>query len=129
MEPAQTTPRKPLRLWPGVALAVLLLLARFGWKLVVPGFEGFSQGMMASFACAAAILLWWVFLSRAPWSERLGAVGLIAAGLAAAWFFKHESMGPLWLAGYAVPFLFLALVLWAAATRRLADGPRRAAMV
>jgi outer membrane protein assembly factor BamB len=131
MTPAQNgepTSRKPLRLWPGVALAVLLLLARFGWKIVVPGFKGFSQGMMSAFACMALLLLWWVFLSRARWSERLGAIGLMAVGLGAAWFLKHESMGPLWLFGYGLPFLFLALVIWAVASRRLADGPRRASM-
>src|SRR5689334_12537680 len=122
------TLQKPLRLWPGVILVVLLMLARFGWKMAVPGFEGFSQGMMATFGCMAALLLWWLFFSRAPWSERLGAIGLMAAGLAAAWFLRHESMGPLWIIGYAVPFLFLAFVAWAAASRRLAEGPRRAAM-
>src|SRR5215212_3882121 len=90
-----TTLRKPLRLWPGVVLAVLMLLARFGLKVVVPGFKGFEQGMMASLACVLALLVWWVFLSRARWSERLGAVALMVAGLAAAWFLKDESMGPL----------------------------------
>ncbi|MFL6293594.1 MAG: PQQ-binding-like beta-propeller repeat protein [Thermoanaerobaculia bacterium] len=122
-------PRKPLRLWPGVALAVLLLLSRFGWKMAVPGFKGFSQGMMGALACIAALLLWWLFLSRAPWSERLGAIGLMVAGLGAAWLLKHESMGPLWLVGYAIPVLFLALVVWAVASRRLADRPRRVAMI
>ena len=51
-----------------------------------------------------------------------------AATLAGAWFFKHESMGPLWLLGYAVPSLCLALVAGAASSRRLPDGPRRATM-
>ncbi len=128
MNTEEPTLRKPLRLWPGVVLAALLLLARFGVKMIVPGFEGFSQGMMYAFGCMAALLLWWVFFSRVPWSERLGALGLMAAGLAAAWFLRHESLGPLWIIGYAVPFLFLALVAGAAASRRLADGPRRATM-
>ncbi|MEA2564530.1 MAG: outer membrane protein assembly factor BamB [Acidobacteriota bacterium] len=122
------TLRKPLRLWPGVVLAVLMLLARFGLKMVVPGFKGFEQGMMASLACVLALLVWWVFLSRAPWSERLGAIVLMVAGLAAAWFLKHESMGPLWLVAYAVPVLFVAFVAWAVASRNLADRPRRAAL-
>jgi hypothetical protein len=37
--------RKPLRLWPGVVLVVLLLLARFGVKAAVGGFKGFTLGM------------------------------------------------------------------------------------
>jgi outer membrane protein assembly factor BamB len=128
MNTAEPTLRKPLRLWPGVVLAALLLLARFVWKIVVPGFGGFAQGMQGAIVCALLLVLWWTFFSRAPWSERLSALGLMVAGLAAAWFLKHESMGPLWIIGYAVPFLLLAFVAWAVASRRLADGPRRAAM-
>ncbi|HET8550547.1 MAG TPA: PQQ-binding-like beta-propeller repeat protein [Bryobacteraceae bacterium] len=122
-EPAR---RKPLRLWPGVIAVVLLLLARFGLKAVIPGFRGFSLGMMWSFGAALAVVLWWVLLSRARWSERLGAVVLMIVALAGTWQLKHDSMGPLWLAAYAVPGLCLALVVGAAAGRRLSDGPRRA---
>jgi hypothetical protein len=112
-----------------VALAVLLLLARFGWKIVVPGFKGFAQGMQGAIVCTLLLIVWWVFFSRARWSERLGALGLMAVGLAAAWFLRHESMGPLWVVAYAVPLLCLALVGWAVASRRLAEKPRRWAMV
>jgi outer membrane protein assembly factor BamB len=72
--------------------------------------------------------LWWAFFSRARWSERLGAIVLMIVGLAGAWHLRHESMGPLWLVGYAVPVLCLALVAGAAASRRLPDGRRRATM-
>ena len=75
-----------------------------------------------------AVLLWWVFFSRVPWLERLGAIVLMIVGLGGAWHLRHESMGPLWLVGYAVPGLCLALVAGAAASRRLPDGPRRATM-
>jgi outer membrane protein assembly factor BamB len=122
----QPTPRKPLRLWPGVAAVALLWLARFGLKAAIPGFKGFALAMQWSFGAAAAVLLWWLFFSRARWLERLGAVVLMGAGLGATWLLRHESMGPLWLVGYAVPVLCLALVAGAAVGRRLPDGPRRA---
>jgi outer membrane protein assembly factor BamB len=128
VSPGAPAPRKPLRLWPGVVAVVLLALLRFGLKAVVPGFRGFSLGMMWSFGAVAAVVLWWALLSRAPWLERLGAIVLMAVGLAGAWYLRHESMGPLWLVGYAVPGLCLALVAGAAASRRLPDGPRRATM-
>jgi len=131
MATAQTdapTRQKSLRLWPGVIAVVLLWLARFGLKLVVPGFEGFRLGLTGSIFAAGAVVVWWVFLSRAPWLERLGAVVLMTVALAAAWRFKHETMGPLWLAGYAVPVLLLAFVAWAVASRHLTVGRRRAAM-
>ena len=53
-------PNRPLRVWPGVVAATLLLLARFGLKAIVPGFEGFSRGMMWSFGAAGLVLLWWL---------------------------------------------------------------------
>jgi len=124
----EPTSRKPLRLWPGVVAVVLLWVARFGLKVVIPGITGFSLGMMWSFGAAAAVVLWWLLFSRARWSERLGAIFLMIAGLLGAWHLRHESMGPLWLVGYAVPGVCLALVAGAAASRRLPDGPRRATM-
>ena len=119
---------KQLRLWPGVVAVAALWLARFGLKAVIPGFAGFELGMMWGFGGVLAVLVWWVFFSRVPWSERLGVILLMVAALAGTWQVKHESMGPLWLLGYAVPVLCLALVAGAAASRRLAGGPRRATM-
>jgi outer membrane protein assembly factor BamB len=119
---------KPLRVWPGVVAVTLLLLARFGIKAVVPGFSGFSRGMMWSFGGAAAVVLWWLLLSRARWHERLGGLALMVGGLAGAWYLRHPSMSVLWLVGYAVPTVCLGLVAGAAASRRLPAGPRRATM-
>ena len=123
------TSQKPLRLWPGVVAAVLLLLVRFGLKIVVPGFNGFSLAMQGGLLSALAIVVWWAFLSRAPRSERWGAIVLMIVALGATWRIKHESMGPLWLVGYAVPVLCLAFVTWAVASCRLSDRRRRATMV
>jgi outer membrane protein assembly factor BamB len=123
-----TTPaaRKPLRLWPGVVAAVVMGLARFGVKALVPGFTGFSRGMMWSFGGVALVVLWWILLSRARWFERLGGVLLMIVGLFAAWQLRHDSMGPLWLVGYAVPGVCVALVAGAALGRRLPDRLRPA---
>ncbi|MGH7493679.1 MAG: PQQ-binding-like beta-propeller repeat protein [bacterium] len=132
MANAQTdepTRQKSLRLWPGVLAAALLWLARFGLKVFVPGFKGFSLGAQGGLIGAVAVVVWWAFLSRAAWFERLGAIVLMIVGLGATWSLKHESMGPLWLFTYAIPILCVAFVAWAVATRRLADGSRRATMV
>jgi outer membrane protein assembly factor BamB len=121
--------RKPLRLWPGVVAAVLLLLVRFGVPIVVPGFEGYRVAIFGEFLGVLAIFVWWMFFSRAPWLERLGAIILMVVAVAATWRFNHESLGIMWCVAYAVPVLNLALVAWAVVGRRLADRPRRAALV
>ncbi len=75
----KTPGRKPLRLWPGVVIAILQCVVSFGAPVVRP-----DDTLLAVFAGPVgtlAIVLWWVFFSRAPWAERLGAVGLMVAGL------------------------------------------------
>jgi outer membrane protein assembly factor BamB len=126
------TTRKPLRLWPGVAAAVLLVLVRFGLPLVIP--DGAILGVLGAAVCGLLIALWWLFFSRAPWLERVGAIVLMIVGTYASYYIVHESISggfmgrmlPLFL---AIPGFALALVVWAAASRGLATGPRRAALV
>jgi hypothetical protein len=130
-ESVAPTPQKPLRLWPGVVAAVLLCVVRFVVPTVVP--DSLFVAMMGSALGSLTILVWWVFLSRAPWSERLGALVLMFAALFATKRFVHESiagagMGVL-LYFMAIPVMSLALVAWAVASRRLSSGPRRASMV
>jgi outer membrane protein assembly factor BamB len=122
---------KQLRLWPGVVIVILLWLIRFGSPVVAPDATFF--GVLAGFVGAAAIVLWWLLLSRAPWSERLGAVALMIVALFATKRIVDVSiatgaMGYL-LYFLAIPVLSSALVAWAVATRRLPDGLRRVTMV
>lgn len=127
------TLRKPLRLWPGVVLVILQWLVRFVLPVIKP--EAMMYAVLGGLAGGVLIVVWWLFFSRAPWSERLGAVALIIVALFAALLIPgilHESiaagaMGMLFPI-LAIPGLSLALVVWAAASRGLADGPRRVAM-
>jgi outer membrane protein assembly factor BamB len=126
--PEAPTSRK-LRLWPGIIIVALLFISRFGVKAVIPGIEGFGKGMMGSFGFVIIFLLWWAFFSRAAWLERLSAIGLFAVAIGGTWLLRHESMWILWLVGYAIPWLCLAFITWAVATRRLPDRVRRLTMV
>ena len=134
-----STAQKPLRLWPGVVLAILVGLLRYVVPAVAPedftvsdvplGFLGFLGGVLS----ALAIVVWWVFFSRVPWSERAGAIILSIVGLFAVSRMVHESitggmMGML-LYVYSIPVLSLALVVWAVVAGRLAPGARRAWLV
>jgi outer membrane protein assembly factor BamB len=133
MTTAQTdpsAPRRPLRLWPGILLATLLLLARLGVPTVVPEAGMFS--VIGGIVGALAIVLWWVFFSRAPWSERVGAIVFMVVALFATSYVVHESiangMMGMMLFILGIPVLSLALVASAVATRRLSSGSRRAGM-
>ncbi len=128
---AHATPAPTLRLWPGVAIVVLQWLARFVVPVFVPEF--ILYGVMAGVAGGPALVVWWLFFSRAPWSERLGALVVMFVAMAATWPFLDASIST-GAMGFifpmlAMPGLCLAFVLWAVATRHLPVGPRRATMV
>jgi hypothetical protein len=124
--------RKPLRLWPGVAAAAVLVVLRFIVPAVLP--DGSSIGMLGAMAAGLLILLWWLFFSRAAWIERIGALVLIVIGAVLTRFVVHESIAGglmgLMVFVYAIPATVpLALVLWAVVTRHLPTPARRATMV
>jgi outer membrane protein assembly factor BamB len=127
----ELSPRKPLRLWPAVAIAIVQLLVMFGAPVVAP--DAGPIGMLGGVVGALAILVWWVFFSRAAWFERVGAIVLMIVAVWAASTVAHESIvgagrGML-IFILPTPYLSLALVAWAVATRHLHDGLRRATLV
>src|SRR3989475_96308 len=127
----EVTPQKPLRLWPGVVAVVLQWLVRFVVPVVVPG--AIAVGMIGELLGGLTIVVWWLFFSRAPWSQPVGAIVLMGVALFATPRIVHKSiatgmMGMMFVI-YAIPLLSLAFVAWAVASRRLSSGPRRASMV
>jgi outer membrane protein assembly factor BamB len=126
---AAETPQKPLRVWPGIVIVVLLWIARFGVKALIPGIEGFGLAVMSSLALTVVLIIWWAFFSRAKRLERLAALALMVAGLGIAWLLRHESMWVPWLIAYALPVLSLAFVAWAVLTRNLPNRLRHATLV
>ena len=132
--------RKPLRLWPGVALGVLILVLRYVTPQIAPpavrGRHGAAMSTLFSFLGALLasilVLLWWLLFSRAPWVDRLLALGLVAVGFLAGPLVQDVSittgaMGMLYPI-LVIPIVALAFVAWAALTRHLPDGVRRMTM-
>ena len=74
--------------------------------------------MIGAAVCALIVLLWWLLFSRARWYERVGALVLIVAAVAAERSFVHPSIagGAMGNLSYilAIPTLSVALVGWAA---------------
>jgi outer membrane protein assembly factor BamB len=122
-------PRKPLRLWPGVAAASILVLA--GYILPIFARQYAGLGMMVAVGSALVVILWWILFSRARWYERLGAIVLMIAAAVAQKYIVHPSIagGAMGNLSYVlvIPTLCVALVVWAALSRRLATRARVAA--
>ncbi|MDP1570044.1 MAG: PQQ-binding-like beta-propeller repeat protein [Vicinamibacterales bacterium] len=124
-----TATRPPLRLWPGVVIAVAQVALWLAGPVVFVEAD-LPVGVIASVFGAAATLVWWLLFSRAAWLDRLGALVLMAVALWATSLVLHASIagagqGMLFYI-MAVPAMTLALVAWAAATRSLGEGGRRA---
>src|ERR1051326_686107 len=128
--PTHRHDRKPLRLWPGITFAVLLGVLWYAVPAFMPDF--FLYGLMGGLVCALAVLLWWAFFSRAPGFERWASFALMIVAVPATRSLIDKSiangaMGMLfWIS--VIPTLSLALVAGVVASRRLAEGPRRAAL-
>ncbi len=133
MTPARTlepTLRKPLRLWPGVAIVTVQWLLWLVLPLVTP--EGQLISFLGGVGGGLAVVVWWLFFSRAPWSERIGVLVLMVVAVIATRPFLDKSiqngMMGMMFTFYVIPGLSLALVAGAAAGRRLSAGPRWAVM-
>ncbi len=124
--------RKPLRLWPGIAAAVLLVL----YTLLLPFAGGVGGGPPALFlgglAGGVLIILWWLLFSRARWIDCMAVPGLMVIAVLATRPFLHDSMaaggqGVLFFI-LSVPVMALALVVAATAASRLSERARRASI-
>ena len=123
--------RRPLRLWPGVTLAVLLLVLKVIAPLVAP--QSTPIGVLAGPIVGLLIGIWWVFFSRAPRLDRWGGLVLMAAALFVTSRFLHVSIAT-GMMGYmfpmfAIPMVALGLVGAAVVTRGRGDGARRLVIV
>jgi outer membrane protein assembly factor BamB len=127
----EPTLRKPLRLWPGVVIVIVQWLLWFVVPVVAP--DAALAGMFGGLVGGLAIVVWWLFFSRALWSERVGAILLMIVAVVATKLLVHESIAKIGMGMLlyisSIPYLSLALVAWALVTRRLSDGARRVSLV
>jgi outer membrane protein assembly factor BamB len=82
---------------------------------------------------ALAVIVWWLFFSRAPWAERFGVLALFVGAAVVTSRLVDVSIktGMLGIMPYMyiIPLLCLALVVWAVASQHLSGGLRYAALV
>jgi outer membrane protein assembly factor BamB len=130
--PQQVVGERGLRVWPGVVIVALIVLVRYVIPFFIP--EADLSGVLVGAAGAALILIWWLFFSRAPWSERIGALCVIAAAVIAFKPLVHPSISNGFMDRmfyvYAVPASVApALVFWALFSRRFSRPARWATMI
>jgi outer membrane protein assembly factor BamB len=122
-----------LRTWPGTgaaALIVLGLMVAIPLTISMPTVS--AVGYVTAIVGAVAVIVWWLFFSRARWVERLGGLALVFAALFAMRPFLHPSI--VGGAMGALPFLNItvlavALAVWASATQRLPGMARALSLV
>jgi outer membrane protein assembly factor BamB len=64
-----------IRIWPGVVAVVLQSLLWFGVPIVAPDYA--IVGILGAVVFGLVVIVWWLFFSRAPWAERIGAIALM----------------------------------------------------
>lgn len=112
---------RPLRAWPALLLAVLMVAARFGPGLTEEGSA--KYWMVAVFGpllCCLLLLVWWLAASRATWRERVfGLLGLVASAAIAVGL-AHPTMRGAGTSYFTLPSGFF---LFALAAALLAKSP------
>ncbi|HTL29139.1 MAG TPA: hypothetical protein VL282_07960, partial [Tepidisphaeraceae bacterium] len=120
--------QKPLRLWPGVVAVALQWLLLVGVPLVNRDMA--ILGLLGGIAFGLLVIVWWLFFSRAPWLERLGAIALMILGVAATRFFVDPSIAGAGMGRMhpmlSIPPLCLGLVAALVVTRNKSTSTRRA---
>src|SRR6187455_1070776 len=68
-----------IRIWPGVVAVVLQSLLWFGVPIVAPDYA--IVGILGAVVFGLVVIVWWLFFSRAPWAERIGAIVLMVVAV------------------------------------------------
>ncbi len=127
----EPTPLKPLRLWPGLVAAIMLLLVKFIVPMIMS--DALAVAMFGALLCGLIVIVWWAFFSRAPRFERWGAVILMIIALIAVRPFLHKSIATAGIGMLfpilAIPLLSLAFVAWAVFSHHFSNSLRRVTMV
>ncbi|MBY0495062.1 MAG: PQQ-like beta-propeller repeat protein [Cyanobacteria bacterium] len=124
--------RTPLRLWPGIALVVMQMIAFIVVPLLTPDAE-VPYGMLGGVAASLLIWLWWLLFSRAWWLERLGAIALLVIAIIGSKPLVDQSIAGagqgLLMYGLGIVPTAVALVAWAVLTRNRRGGLRWVTLV
>src|SRR5687767_15138513 len=105
--------QKPLRLWPGAVAVATLWLARYVVPAIAPDIAMYSMIFGLLFG-VLGFIVWWMFFSRAPGSDRWVGLAVMIVALVATPRILHKSiatgmMGMMFFI-YAIPVVCLAFI-------------------
>ncbi len=130
-DPAEKTPQerslRPLRWWPAVLLLVVMIALRVAPLLFEDGPP--QLWMAAGFGPllgSVLLLFWWLLLSRAAWTERLGGTATLILGVALAGLLLHPTMRGPGMIMLTIPIGFGAFAIGAAIGARARTTRRTA---
>jgi outer membrane protein assembly factor BamB len=125
MDSTGTRTSRPLRVWPAVLLALLLLGGRFGPQVSADAMAKYWMiSVFGPLLCCLLLLIWWLAASRATWRERLfGFLGIIA-GAAAAVALAHPTMRGAATTYLTIPMGFFVFALAIAVLKNAPPGIR-----
>ncbi|MEI6901488.1 MAG: PQQ-binding-like beta-propeller repeat protein, partial [Bacteroidota bacterium] len=130
--PPQTKTRG-LRLWSGVVIVSLQWILRFIIPAIFQGDMALMVGVFGGLIGGLAIVVWWLFFSRATGSERWSAIPLMILVLVATSFLLDKSIATanmgLMFPIFSIPLMCFSFVIWAVASRNLPVLPRRFTMI
>jgi outer membrane protein assembly factor BamB len=122
---------KPLRLIPGIIIAILLAVVRVFIPIILPG--AVVVGLFGGVILGLALLIWWAFFSRGPRFERWASIILMVITLAVTSRHIDKSistsmMGMMFIC-YSIPVLSLVFFIWVVISRSFSAVVRQITMV
>src|SRR5215813_3474959 len=96
MTPGRTLAFRPLRVWPAILLALLMLAGRFAPEISEDAMAKYWMiSVFGPLLCCLLLLIWWLAASRATWRERLfGFLGIIVGAVVAVTLAHPTMRGP-----------------------------------
>ena len=122
---------KPLRLMPGVIIAILLCLVRILIPIILPNAAPF--GLIGGAVMGLVLIAWWAFFSRGPGFERWTSIALMIVALAVTSRHIDKSlstsmMGMMFML-YSIPVLSLVFFIWVVISRSFSQTIRQITMI
>jgi outer membrane protein assembly factor BamB len=122
--------QRPLRLWPGVVMVVIMWAAILGPAILAPGtFAKFIGLISGPIVGLLGIAIWWLFASRLRWAERWLGLFTLAIGGAVASLLVHPSFGWMGVIMSGLPWALTAWVGWLVVFGRATVPVRRFGLV